>query len=114
MSRCVLDDEERQIEVVIGWDPGAETFFARIYDRNKGIAARKAGATEIEMEEAGLVLWTGGFDRIYVEPDLLIAAIRPYAQPFNAEILRDELIQDQASNEGDRNYSVVGDEVEEY
>lgn len=26
MSRCVLDNEDRVIEVVIGWDPGMETF----------------------------------------------------------------------------------------
>lgn len=34
MSRCVLDDEKRNTEVVIGWDPMMQTFFARVWERS--------------------------------------------------------------------------------
>jgi hypothetical protein len=68
-----LDDEERDIEVVIGWDPGSQSFFARVFDNGAAGRARKQGALEEECERVGLVFWTGGFDKIYTEPDQLIA-----------------------------------------
>lgn len=114
MSRCVLDDEERDIEVVIGWDPvnGAGTFFARVCDLNVSREAYKAG--HAGYEDAGVVFWTGGFDRIYDVPDELIERIQPYACPHDKEILKRELLKDRRENASYRNYSVQGSEVEDW
>jgi hypothetical protein len=113
MSRCILDDEEREIEVVIGWDAAhVGTFFARVCDHRVCRAARKAGREDYE--EAGVIFWTGGFDRIHETPDELIERIQPYACHHDKEVLRRELLKDQCENRDRREYSVQGAEVEEY
>lgn len=113
MSRCVLDDEDEDIEIVIGWDPGMGSFFARIFNNQLARSARQDGRTEQEIEEAGLVLWTGGYDRMYETPDTLIEAVTQVTKPLNKEILRRELLQDKARDDGDRTYTIQGDDVEE-
>lgn len=106
MSRCILDNEARKIEVAIGWDPGTQSFFAQIFDNGAARRARNAGATYDEIEAAGQVLRTGGYDRIYLQPDDLIAAIKPYATAFNEDHLRAEMLRDQREDDGGRRYSL--------
>lgn len=65
MSRCILDDEDRMIQVLIGWDPGMQSFFARVRDRNLFLKEKRTGKPE---SEAGVRLWTGGFDLIWTTP----------------------------------------------
>jgi len=110
VSRCVLDDEARSTEVVIGWDPGAQSFFAQVWDRELGRAQRRAG---VASDDAGLLLWTGGFDRIWTTPDELIELIQPYACTHDRERLRRELLTDQANDDGCRNYDLCEDEPPE-
>ena len=77
MSRCVLDDEKRNTEVVIGWDPHMETFFARVWECSLYDSEAALGLTD-----PGVRFWTGCGDRIWTtadELDQLIAMIRPYA-----------------------------------
>jgi hypothetical protein len=69
-------------------------------------AAGQANVSDAKIEKAGLILWTGGYDRIYQRPDELIAAIKPYAAPFDPDILRQELLKDQVSDDGKRICSV--------
>jgi hypothetical protein len=109
MSRCILDNETRNIEVVIGWDPGAQSFFAHVLDNNAAWRARDAGASRDEIEAAALVLRTGGYDRSYHRPDELIAAIKPYAAEFSTERLRAELLKDQMTDDGERSYGLDDD-----
>ena len=103
MSRCVLDDERRGTGVVIGWDPGAQSFFVQVWDYKLARTLRKAGVHE---DDAGLLLWTGGFDRIWTRPDELIEAIQPYACMHDKERLRQELLTDQEKDDGNRNYDL--------
>lgn len=109
MSRCVLDNEEKNIEVAIGWDPGSESFFARVCDNNACQEAHDAG--QENYEEAGVILHTGGFDRVFDKPDVLVDLIQPYACSHDASLLREELLRDQQTNNGDRVYSIDGTEI---
>jgi len=93
MSRCILDNEELGTEVVIGWDPPMETYFARVAERNG--------------EE---VFWTGNGDRIYNSPDPLIEMIQPYACWHDKKALIRELRWDKATNDGSRIYSMWPEE----
>lgn len=115
MSRCVLDDEDRNIEVVIGWDPSVPsrpgTFFARVFDHNKARASKSK--SESDYDAAGLVFWTGGFDREYDDPDVLITLIQPYAAPHDPRVLRRELLRDQREDLPSRSYSISGSDVED-
>lgn len=47
---CVLDNEERPTEVVIGWDSMTGTFFARVWDRSLYDDQKARGVPE---EQAG-------------------------------------------------------------
>jgi hypothetical protein len=107
MSRCILDDEARSIEVAIGWDPGTQSYFAQVFDNGAARRARNAGASYDEIEAAGQILRTGGYDRIFRQPDELITAIKPYASAFSDDRLRVELLRDQRENDGERRYSLV-------
>jgi hypothetical protein len=116
MSRCVLDDEDRSTEVAIGWDPGMGSFFARVFDNQAARRARQQGADDHEIEQAGLVLWTGGFDCRYTslgDLRLLIAAIQPYAGPHDPDRLCRELLRDQGADDGERRYSLIEDDFDE-
>ncbi|MGH7120581.1 MAG: hypothetical protein ACREFP_16600 [Acetobacteraceae bacterium] len=110
MSRCILDDEDRMIQVLIGWDRGMQSFFARMRDRDLFLKEKRPGKPE---SEAGVRPWTGGFDRIWTTPDPLIEMIQPYACRHHKGRLREELLADQAIDEGDRNYSLYEDEPPE-
>jgi len=44
MSRCVLDDEKRGTEVVVGWDPPIGTFFAHVRERAQAQAQEHPAA----------------------------------------------------------------------
>lgn len=99
----------RDIEVVIGWDPGSQSFFAHVFDNVAAWRARDAGASRDKIEAAALVLRTGGYDRIYHRPDELIAAIKPYATEFSTDWLRAELLKDQMTDDGERIYDLDDD-----
>ena len=104
MSRCVLDDEKRGTEVVIGLDPSMGTFFARVRER-----ALHDGEAAVEMEDHGVRIWTGCGDRTWTKTDdldELIAMIQPYACPHDQAELREELLADQANNDGERTYDL--------
>lgn len=113
MSRCNLDDEDQDVSVIIGWDPGTNSFFAQVDDYKRAKAARKAERAEHEIERACEVLRTGGFDKIYHNPDELIELIRPYGCPHDPHILRRELMRDKASDDGDRQYGFFEGKLEE-
>lgn len=85
MSRCNLDYPEHQLEIVIGWDPGLETFFAQVKDLTLP-------------DGADHLLWEGTDYRAYPDPDPLIDAIEPFAPPFDRAGLRRELLRDRANN----------------
>lgn len=118
MSRCVLDDEERGTEVVIGWDPPLGTFFARVWERTVHDTEAELG-----VEDPGVRFWTGCGDRIWVtkeDVDELIAMVQPFACPNDQWELRKELLADQANNDGERTYDLYdgsdgwpGDELPE-
>lgn len=116
MSRCVLNDEDRGIEVAIGWDPGTRSFFVRIFDTEAARRARRRGVRDEELlsdegfREVGLVLWTGCHRDEHISPNelrLLIAVIQPYAGPHDQARLYRELLRDQASDDGERRYSLL-------
>lgn len=118
MSRCVLDDEKRGTEVVIGWDPPLKTFFARVSERSLyDVEVAR------EVEDAGVRFWTGCGDRTWVttdDLDELIVLIEPYACPHDRAELRHELLIDQANDDGERAYDLYdgsdgwhGDELPE-
>jgi hypothetical protein len=109
MSRCVLDDEARRIEVTIGWDPQQQTFFARIWSRALYDPHR---AEEVPEHTAGLLLWTGVGDRVWTVPDTPIEAIQPYACRHDKHQLRAALLTDQRLN-SDRSYSLRDDKPPE-
>jgi len=92
-----LDDEDCETEVVIGWDPGGETFFARVWSRELFDRERTNGVPE---GDAGLIFWTGVGDRDWNMPDQLIDAIQPYACRHNKRQLREELLADKRLNDG--------------
>lgn len=94
MSRCVLDNEETGDEVVIGWDPQGNTFFAQVI---------QPGAEEP-------MLWLGTMLDEFDIPDGLIAAVAPYACKFNRDVLAANLYLDQQNN-SERIYSIDGDKV---
>ena len=92
MSRCILDDEAKDTGVVIGWDPGTETFFAQVH--NYRLPERDSS-----------VRWTGSVDgRTYDVPDELIKLIQPYAAKHDPQVLRRELMKDKAADDGERKY----------
>jgi hypothetical protein len=94
MSRCILDDPDRDLEIVIGWDPGLETFFAQVKDLTLP-------------EGSNHLLWEGTGFRAHQDPDALIDAIEPYAPPFDRAGLRRELLNDQA-HDAERIYDAPG------
>jgi len=118
MSRCVLDDEKRGTEVVVGWDPPIGTFFAHVRER-----APHDGEATLEVEDHDVRIWTGCGDRAWTttdDLDELIALIQPYACPYDQADLRKELLTDQANNDGERTYDLYdgsdgwpGDELPE-
>ena len=102
MSRCVLDDEKRNTEVVIGWDPNMQTFFARVWERSLYDSEKPLG-----LPDPGVRFWTGGEDRRWTtsdELDQLIAMVQPYACSHDLAELRAELLADQENNDGERTY----------
>lgn len=108
MSRCVLDNETLRTEVVIGWDPGIQSFFARVWDRTL-FDQQKASS---DIDEPGLQFWTGNGDRSWRHPDKLIELIQPYACSHDAAQLRIELLADQQTD-NERSYSLCDDEEPE-
>lgn len=94
MSRCVLDDENSGNEVVIGWDSGLQTYFAQV----------------IEAGEEKPGLWLGSLPGEYLEPDAVIDAVRPYACPFDDNVLRNNLRMDKTEN-SERAYGISGTQV---
>ena len=92
MSRCVLDNREH--EVVIGWDPGICSFFVQVLH---------LGADEP-------FIWKGNGGSTFNTPDPLIDIAEQYGSPFDRNVLRQELLKDQAG-QLERNYSVHGTEV---
>lgn len=112
MSRCVLDNEEAETEVVIGWDPGAGTFFARVFDHRRARAVRSRDPNAL-YEDAGLVLWITGYgNENYQSPEPVISMIKPYASSFDEDLLRRELLIDKASG-SDRIYSLEPEDLYE-
>ena len=104
MSRCVLDDEKRNTQVVIGWDPPMQTFFARVWERELFEIEEPAGT-----DDPGVRFWTGCGDRIWTTPaelDELIGMIQPYACSHDAKELRFELLLDQQNQDCDRIYDL--------
>ena len=61
MGRRILHDEDPMIQVIIGRDPGMQSFFVRLRDRVLFLEEKRAGKPD---GEAGVCLWTAGFDRI--------------------------------------------------
>lgn len=103
MSRCVLDDEKRGTEVVIGWDPPTRTFFARVWERSLYDSESAAG-----IPEPGVRVWTGCGDRTWTSPDeldQLIEMIQFCACPHDKELLREELLADQETDD-EREYDL--------
>lgn len=94
MSRYVLDNEETGCEVVIGWDPGLDTFFAQV----------------IQPGEDEPSIWLGAYAGEFSTPDDPIQAIIPYACNCSVEVLRFNLLQDQQNND-ERLYSIDGETV---
>lgn len=94
MSRCVLDNEETGHEVVIGWDPGLNTFFIQV--------------TKFGMDDP--TLWLGTRPGEFSSPEGLIAAVIPYACKCNRDVLVSNLYLDQQNN-SERIYSIDGDQV---
>ena len=104
MSRCVLDDEKKGTEVVIGWDPPMQTFFARVWERSLYDSEVSLG-----LSDPGQRFWTGCGDRTWTtaeELDELIAKIQPYACSHDAAELKTELLADRLNDDGDRIYDV--------
>lgn len=104
MSRCVLDDERRNTQVVVGWDPNMQTFFARVWERRLYDSEFALG-----LPEPGVRFWTGCGDRTWVsgvELDLLITMIRPYTCSHDPAELRRELLTDQENDDGERDYDL--------
>lgn len=104
MSRCVLDDEKRNTEVVIGWDPNMETFFARVWERSLYDSEVSLG-----LPDPGVRFWTGCGDRTWTtsgELDQLIMMIQPYTCSHDSAELREELLADQENNDGERTYDL--------
>ena len=67
MSRHTLDPHKARHEVVVGWDPPLNTFFAQVLD------------TEAEDDLDYEVLWIGtSFDEV-PDPARVIAAVQPFA-----------------------------------
>ena len=92
MSRCSLDNYEKGFEVVIGWDPGIQSFFAQVIK---------------EGEEQPLI-WRGiGQDKLTSDDDLivLIDEIRPFSINFDTDVLMLELLKDQKTN-NERRYGL--------
>jgi len=88
MSRCVLDNEQTGIEVVIGWDPPLGTYFAQVI---------RPGSDEP-------IIWLGTSHNKFTAPDVLIEAISPYACKFDRNVLISNLALDR-SNNSERIYS---------
>ena len=104
MSRCMLDDERRGTEVVIGWDPPIRSFFAWVWER-----ALHDVEAPLEVDDSGARFWTGCGDRTWVmtdDLDELIAMVQPYACKHDQAGLRDELLADQANDDGERTYGL--------
>lgn len=62
MGRCILDDEDRMIQAVIGRDHGMRSFFASVRDHHLFLEEKRTGKPE---SEAGVHFWTGGSDRFW-------------------------------------------------
>lgn len=104
MSRCVLDNEKRGTQVVIGWDPPLQTFFARVW-----IRSLYDFEVANDIEDAGVRSWTGCGNRTWsTAEDLheLIGLVEPYACSHDRDELRQELLLDQASDDGERTYDL--------
>ena len=87
MSCCILDNEADGFEVTIGWEPSTASFCAHVSER---------GTTEKP-------LLSFGPDDRHLEPDTLIAAIRPYACAFDEALLTENLRFDQHTD-SERSY----------
>jgi len=89
MSRCVLDNEDTGDAVVVGWDPGLQTYFAQVF---------KAGADTP-------CIWMGVQLKECREPNAVIEAVQPYARYFDSTILENSLRVDKREN-SDRIYTI--------
>ena len=104
MGRCVLDDEKRDTEVVIGWQPNMQTFFERVWERSLYDSEASLG-----LPDPGVRLWTGCGDRTWSTPDeleQLTTMIQPYACPHDPAELREELMADKENDDGERTYDL--------
>ena len=89
MSRCVLDNEDTGDAIVIGWDPGLQTYFAQVFE---------AGVEDPS-------IWMGTLPGEYREPDAVIEAVRPYACSFDSTMLENNLRIDKREN-SERIYAI--------
>jgi hypothetical protein len=92
MSRCSLDNYDKGFEVVIGWDPGIQSFFAQV----------------IKEGEDQPFIWRGtGHVQLTSADDLksLIDEIRPFSINFDTDVLILELLKDQKTND-ERRYGM--------
>ncbi len=67
MSRHELDAAEG-LEVVVGWDPPLQTYFAQAWDRRLG-----------EDDPAAELLWIGCTFREITDPAAVCEAVKPWA-----------------------------------
>ena len=99
MSRRTLDDEDRRTQVVIGWDPPAQSFFARVWVYSR---QHEEVAKGVEPSDADVVFWTGGGDCTWSTPaelDALIETVQPYGCPHDKVRLRREPLEDKAKDD---------------
>lgn len=89
MSRCVLDNKDTGDAVVVGWDPGLQTYFAQVFT---------AGGRDPSV-------WMGTQQGEYREPDAVIEAVRPYVCSFDVNVLESSLRIDKRDN-SDRIYTI--------
>ncbi|MGH7066305.1 MAG: hypothetical protein ACREFO_13755 [Acetobacteraceae bacterium] len=95
-----------RVRITLDYDTGNWSV-SDLCERYRLPKEKRAGKFE---SEAGMRIWTARFDRIWTTPDPLIEMIQPYARRHHKGRLREGLLADQATDEGDRNYSLYGDE----
>ena len=89
MSRCILNNEVTGDAIVVGWDPGLQTYFAQVF-----VVGKKDPC-----------VWLGCQLKEYSEPNAVIEAVRPYACYFDTAKLENNLREDKHLN-SDRVYAL--------
>ena len=81
-----------------------------MWDRNSYRADVRAGVPE---GGAGIRLQTEGYGRIWKSSEALVEMIQPFTCRHDKDRLWQELLADQASNDGSRSYSLCEDDLPE-